>query len=248
MTDIHAHILPGVDDGSDSMETSLEMAAMAADSGVTDIISTNHCNIPGEFDNYLDEGIRARFERLRTEVRRMGIPVKLHTGMEVFATEALPDLLKAGRVWTLAGTSYFLTEFAFGEDPAFCRGILESCRKAGFRPVIAHPERYYFIQEDPAIAYGWCVSGAALQINKGSILGHFGKAPERTAHLLLSHGLAACTASDAHGIRFRTTRMGDVRDALAARYGADFADLLVEINPKRILEGKPLYGYEPLPF
>ena len=176
------------------------------------------------------------------------IPIRLYRGMEIFATPELPELLNSGRVWTINHTKYFLTEFAFDEDPAFCRDILQQCRGMGFRPIIAHPERYFFIQEEPEIAFEWCREGYGLQLNKGSFLGRFGRQVKVTADLLTEHGLAACVASDAHSARQRTTYLGDVRDYLLEHYGDEYAHLLLEENPSRILSGKGLLGFEPIPF
>ena len=248
MIDIHSHILPGVDDGSQSMEESLELLAMASESGVDTIVATPHCNIPGEFENYVSDEIRSLFERLDRARERAGIPLQICRGMEVYATPELPDLLRRKQVWTLNGTRYFLTEFAFDEDPGFCSKILRQCRDLGYQPVIAHPERYYFIQEDPDFAFDWCIEGFPLQLNKGSILGRFGPDPRRTALLLLQHGLAACVASDAHSPRQRSTHMAEIRDYLMERFGADYCRLLLEENPARILGGRELLGYEPIPF
>ena len=195
MIDIHAHVLPGVDDGADGFDTALDLLEQAAASGVHTLVVTPHCNIPDEFENYVSPELEALFQRLKHEKDLHHIPVKLFRGMEVYATEELPDLLLKGRVWTLNGTTYFLTEFAFDEDPSFCCRILKTCITLGFRPVIAHPERYFFVQNDLQIAYAWCTHGCALQLNKGSILGRFGSGPQRTALRLLDHGLIACVAS-----------------------------------------------------
>ena len=248
MIDIHTHVLPGIDDGSDSMDTTLGMLDMSARSGVKVLVTTHHCNIPDEYDNYASEELDRLWHHVESEARRLGIGPKLCRGMEIFATEELPRLLEEKRVWTLNGTKYFLMEFDFGEDPGFCNYILKKCRDRGFRPVIAHPERYFFVQEDPAIAYEWCTSGYGLQLNKGSILGRFGRQSEETAHLLLDHGLVACVASDAHSVNLRTTHMGEARDWLIEEFGRDYARLLLEENPLRILTGKELLGYEPIPF
>lgn len=248
MIDIHTHVLPGVDDGSQSMEDSLELLAIAADSGVDTVVATPHCNVPDEFDNYADEELNERFVQLDKAREEAGIPIRLCRGMEVFATQDLPDLLRENKIWPINGTRYFLVEFAFSEEPSFCRDILRRCRDLDYIPIIAHPERYFFVQDDPDLAFDWCVSGYGLQINKGSILGRFGPDPHRCARQLLEHGLAACVASDAHSPFQRSTHMGEISDYLMNEYGADYRRLLLEENPSRILSGKDLLGYEPIPF
>lgn len=248
MIDIHTHVLPGVDDGSQSMEESLELLAMAAESGVHTLVATPHCNIPGEYENYAGPELAELFARLDRERSKEGIPLRLCPGMEVFATPDLPDLLQSKRIWTINFTKYFLMEFAFHEDPDFCRDILQNCRDLGFRPIIAHPERYFFVQDDPDLAYEWCTAGYGLQLNKGSILGRFGPEPQRTAELLLSHGLAACVASDAHNAIQRSTYMTELRDFMFQQLGESYTRLLLEENPARILSGRELLGYEPIPF
>ena len=248
MIDIHTHVLPGVDDGSQSMEESLEMLALAADSGVKTLVATPHCNIPDEFDNYASPELEELFVRLDKEREKAGIPLRLCRGMEIFATEELPELLQNGRVWTLNGTRYFLMEFAFDENPDFCWEVLSQCAELGYRPIIAHPERYYFLQDDPQLAYEFCVEGYGLQVNKGSLLGRFGPAPRQTAELLMDHGLVACIASDAHRPYRRSTYMGEIRNFLLAEYGENCMHLLLEENPLRILRGEELLGIEPIPF
>ena len=248
MTDIHAHIIPGIDDGSETMEDSLELISMAAESGVRTIVATPHCNIPGEFENYASSELEERFGALVREAERARIPIRIVRGAEVFATEDMPRLLTDGRVWTLNGTKYFLTEFAFTEDPDYCSFVLKKCADAGFKPIVAHPERYFFMQEIPEIAFDWCMSGYGLQINKGSLLGRFGPGPRRTAEMLVDHGLAACVASDAHSPTERTTHMAEIREYLTDYFGEDYMRLLLEENPSRILSGKELLGYEPIPF
>lgn len=248
MIDIHSHVLPGVDDGSESMEMSLEMLSLAAESGVDTLVTTPHCNIPREYDNYADDDLLERWQQLDAAVQSEKIDIKLVRGMEIFATEELPSLLKNHRVWTLNDTAYFLTEFSFDEDPDFCRTILRRCCQLGFKPIIAHPERYFFIQDDPELAYEFCISGYGLQINKGSLLGRFGYGPKQTAELILQHGLCACVASDAHRPYERSTHMGEISEYLENYYGEAYMRLLLEENPARILSGRDLLGYEPIPF
>ena len=248
MIDIHTHIIPGVDDGSESIGMSLAMLELSAQSGVTQVVATPHCNIPGEEGNYVSLELYTELVNLQKEAERAEIPVRVLRGMEVFTTPELPQLIRERKVWSLNGSHYLLMEFAFDEDPVFCAQMIADLRKMGVRPVIAHPERYFFVQDDPQIAYEWCVSGCALQVNKGSLLGRFGEGPERTARLLVEHGLAACVASDAHSDYARSTYLGDVSRLLELDYGEETQQLLLDINPSRILKNEKLLGYEPIPF
>lgn len=248
MIDLHTHVLPGIDDGSQNMDMSLEMLSLAAESGVDILVATPHCNIPDEFENYVDEDLEALWDELDWERERAEIPIQLCKGMEIFATPDLPSLLQEGKVWTLNGTRYFLTEFSFNEDPDFCWEILQACEKLDYYPIIAHPERYFFVQEDPELAYEWCTAGYGLQLNKGSLLGRFGPEPQKTAELLMDHGLVACIASDAHRPYRRSTYMEEIRRYLAEEYGEPCMQLLLEENPARILQGEELLGFEPIPF
>lgn len=176
MVDIHCHILPGVDDGSPSMEDSLEMARMAADSGVTDIIATPHCNLPGNGPkNYRSASLRAAFSRLQQALDAEGIPLRIHPGAEVFCTPELPRLLDQRQLQTLGGSRYLLVEFYFDESAEFMEQCFRDIRHRGLVPVAAHPERYNAVQRDPARLEGWFRRGIVIQLNKGSVLGRLGR-------------------------------------------------------------------------
>ena len=248
MTDIHAHIIPGVDDGSDCMETSMDMLRTAEENGVYEIVATPHFDIRGGYANYASESLEQSFRALVSMARREQIHIRITRGMEIFASNDLPELLAEGAVWTLGGTQYFMIEFDFHEEPEGFRPILRRCEHGGFRPVIAHPERYRAVQRDPQIAYEWCRAGYGLQLNKGSLSGRFGEEARITAMRLISHGLAACIASDAHGVSRRTTNIRGARRIVSEEFGEAHAELLFERNPARILAGRELLGFEPYPF
>lgn len=165
MIDIHAHILPGIDDGAEDMYDTLEMARMAADSGVDKIIATPHCNIPGMYGNYFGREYIDRYESVVRAVRKK-IPIEILPGMEVFSTEDLPELIVNHKIMPLNQSRYILMEFAFDEDPEFAEAILKRVEEVGARPVIAHAERYEFIQDYPQIAYRWFRKGYVIQANK----------------------------------------------------------------------------------
>lgn len=238
MIDIHTHILPGVDDGSRDIEESVDMLRMAESSGVRCLAATPHCNIPGMFDNYISEELTEQFLALKRVAERLKISTTVFSGMEVFATPDLPWLLKNERVFTLNGTRYFLTEFSFDEEPEFCDHILGKCRELQYQPIIAHPERYDFVQDNPRIAERWAVQGYVLQLNKGSILGRFGRIAKQTADTLIRKNLVSCVASDAHSSERRTPHMQEIKEYLKEAYGTEYARMVLLENPQRILTGK----------
>jgi protein-tyrosine phosphatase len=245
MIDIHCHILPRVDDGSDSMEMSLAMIADAYDSGVRSMIATPH-SCPGLYDNYATEDLQGSWDELYDAVHAAGIPMHLYQGMEIMATDDLPDMLENGEVWTLNGTPYFLVEFMFDEEPAFCRKVLSECIAAGYYPIVAHPARYRFVQMKPSIVFDWYAMGCGIQLNKDSLLKRHGHKAYEIGNSLLRHNLVTCVASDAHSSIVRTTDLDEVRELLINEYDEEYAYMLLEENPSRILRGQKLVGFKPI--
>ena len=246
MIDIHTHILPGLDDGSQTLSDSLEMAELALESGVDTIIATPHSNQLGRFENFDLVHLKHVFSQLQQALQEVGIPLTLHLGMEIFASEDLCQKIQAGALLSLNRSRYYLVEFAFDEAPEFIGDILDGMLSVGAIPVIAHPERYFCVQDTPELLYEFREMGAVLQINKGSVFGRFGEEAERTTRFLLENRLAGCVASDAHGADYRTTDMRPVRQFLEERYGEAYAQLLLKVNPRRILEDRQIF-YEPSP-
>ena len=131
MIDLHTHILPGVDDGAPDLETSVLMAAVAAESGVTHLVATPHSNQRGAFENYASPALQVRFDCLCAAVREAGIPLELSLGMEIFGTGDVPKLLREGRLLTINGGRYLLIEFGFHEDPLRIERLLDELLAAG---------------------------------------------------------------------------------------------------------------------
>ena len=240
MIDLHTHILPGVDDGAPDLETSVLMAAVAAESGVTHLVATPHSNQRGAFENYASQALQVRFDCLRAAVREAGIPLELSLGMEIFGTGDVLQLLHDGRLLTLGGGRYLLIEFGFHEDPLRIERLLDALLAAGYWPVVAHPERYYGLQRMPNYLFDWANRGIVLQVNKGSLFGRFGRGAQALAAAMLERGLVGCVASDAHGPDVRTPDLAGAWDYLAERYSAELARCLLEDNPGRILRSEPL--------
>lgn len=248
MIDIHAHILPGIDDGADDIYDALEMAKIAVESGVKAIVATPHCNIPGMFDNYFGEDYIRLFQSVVSSLKENKIPIVLYPGMEAFGTYDLPDLIVEGKIMPLNQSRYILLEFSFDEEPEFASNLLQRVRAVGARPVIAHAERYRFVQDHPQLVYQWRKQGYVIQVNKGSFLGKFGKSAQITAHRMLKHNLVSVVSSDAHGPFRRTPYLLDAYEELCKQYSQKYIDVLFYHNPLRICKNKPILKLEPIPF
>ncbi|MBQ9833166.1 MAG: hypothetical protein IJO48_05470 [Clostridia bacterium] len=247
MIDLHSHILPGADDGASSMDMALSMLEAAASCGVRKIAATVHCNIPGRNSNYYTEALAQKFRLLQDNIKDAEIPIELLPGMEVFANSDVPELLKKGKLLTLNCTKYLLMEFGFNESVPFTFSIIQELISMGCVPVVAHPERYPFVQRDPNIVFEWMRIGACTQINKGSLLGRFGTSVGETAMQLLQHDMATIIASDAHDTHSRTTCMKDSYEYVQSIFGDDYAQVLFFENPRRIITDTTVLSNGPMP-
>ena len=245
MIDIHTHILPGLDDGAPELEAALEMAMLSAESGVTAIAATPHYGVFGPQAQCTKETVQSAVADFRQALTRENIPLKVFAGMEIFGTPEVPELLKDGVLMGLADTPYPLIEFPFHDYAVPATDLLDALCRDGWRPVVAHPERYVYIQEDPTLLNLWVQMGCLLQINKGSLLGRFGRREAALSHALVQREFAFCVASDAHSPAFRTTWMRQVQDLLTARFSAATAHTLLTSNPRRLLSGSELPRTEP---
>lgn len=239
MIDLHCHILPGLDDGSDSLETSLEMAAMAAEHGIRHIAATPHC-VTGSARE-----VAANVEALEELLQEEHIPIHVYPGMEIFGTYDTAYLLREGRLLTLNGSRYPLIEFAFDTDGEEETEILQSVIDAGYTPLVAHPERYQCVCYGPRIVNLWKEMGCLFQVNRGSLLGRYGYNARKMGMELVHRGFATAVATDAHSPVVRTPRARDVYELLYQEVSPAAAEILMKRNPEWILCNKSLPQTEP---
>lgn len=226
--DIHCHILPGLDDGADTLEHAIRMAMMAVDSGVSHVVCTPHCSAS-------DRNLSSRIERIRRsvgalggELDRLGIPLTLHTGMELLCDGGLARALERGEVLTLAGSRCLLIEFRFDVRVAAIERAAAEVKRAGYVPVLAHPERYPVVWETPECMEIWASEGYLLQLDKDSVLGRFGRRCASVSRWALSRGLVFTIASDAHDTRKRTPEMRTVWSIVEREFGPSLRRQLMD--------------------
>ena len=237
LIDIHTHILPEIDDGADSLEEAYEMALMAVRSGVKALVATPHSNQGIDILDYEKRKQEQAFLELEQVLLQEKVPLKLYRGMEIWSSIDMVEKIQSGKLLTLNQTPYVLIEFAFDEEPWWIEAIIDELKGAGLIAILAHPERYFCVQDDPNLLYEWRLQGAQAQMNKGSILGRFGMEIERTAEILLEKRLFTCIASDAHHAYLRTTDMKELQYYLQRHYSLEEQDRLLRQNPLSILQG-----------
>ena len=239
MIDLHSHILPELDDGARDLDETFRMARLAVESGISHMVATPHC---------VDSGAQAVQESvsfLRQTLQQLRLPLKVYSGMEIYGTRDTAKLLSEGRLLTLNRSRYPLIEFDFESDGMTETQILHSVLQAGFRPLIAHPERYLYIQREPQLLDEWLDMGCLLQINKGSLTGRFGPVCQELSMALIARGFAAVVASDAHSAHSRTPWMYDAWDMLARQFSPLLAEQLLLETPRKILKNEPVTGAMP---
>lgn len=196
MVDIHSHLIPNVDDGSKSVEETFMLIKEADRAGITDIILTPHY-IVNSYEQNANTLILLK-DKLQQILDKDKINVKLHIGMEVYITDNLIDLLKQNKLLTLANSKYLLMELPLNTHVQYEDIIIFKLIENNIIPIIAHPERYKFIQENPDKVEELIESGCLMQSNIGSILGIYGNHAKQTFKYLLKKDLIHFLGTDTH--------------------------------------------------
>jgi protein-tyrosine phosphatase len=237
MLDFHNHLIPGVDDGAESIAQSRSALARMRDQGFDVIISTPHLqgsSLLGETANDHLSRIDVAWDELRALVRDEFPDLRVARGAEILLDSPRVDLSDE-RV-RLAGTRFVLVEFPWSGIPIESAAALFAIKMNGFTPIVAHPERYADMDSDLECAEKWKESGAYLQINAGSLIGLYGARPESLAWGCLERGFASYMCSDYHARGKCTTQRAN--QLLAQRSNGDkTVQILTEVNPKRLIDG-----------
>lgn len=239
MIDIHSHILPGLDDGPQSMEEALRMCHIASADGIRTIVATPHYK-PGSYD-WNAASLQTILTALQEEVRAAGLDLTLLPGAETpLSPELSTLLLMDGKFLTLNCSSYFLVEFSPHAVPVNTESFLQSLMLAGLVPVIAHPERSSWFMHQPESLSRLVAQGALLQLTAGSILGQFGPEVRNFSQHLISGGLAHVIASDAHDAGDRSPLLSEAVSLVADLTGLERARAMVTSTPAAIISGQRL--------
>jgi protein-tyrosine phosphatase len=237
MIDLHTHILPGIDDGVETIEESVEFARVAIQDGVKVIIATPHYK-EGVWDNQR-EGILNSVEMLRARLAQDDLDVDLRPGSEVHLCPNLVQRVKEGQATTLNDNGRtVLLELSLSQYPVELENLVFQMKLAGLQVLFAHPERIRYFQDDIRRYEALVQLGGYGQITTGSVLGTFGSEAKRFSEELLRRGLIHVLASDAHNVRGRPPILSGALEATEAWVGRRRALSMVTDVPAALIQGR----------
>ena len=233
MIDFHSHILPGIDDGSKNLEQSIAMVNEAKKVGFTKIISTSHY-----MENYYECNEKNRKELLE-QVQKNVNGIELCLGNEIYITNNIIELLQNGQASSINGTKYVLFEFPLiTTRPMNDKEVIYRLVENGYIPIIAHPERYPFIQENPDYLFELEEMGALFQANYGSIIGMYGLKAKKTLKILLKNNLISFFGSDVHRPEQVYNKMPKIINKLKKIISNEEFEEFTEINLEKVLKNE----------
>ncbi len=238
MIDIHHHLLPGFDDGAPDIETSVSMARIAVNDGITHVVCTPHANNQYGYDLAT---INLKLSELQRRLQREGIALTLGRGCDFHLTYENIQLAKSDPArFSINGLGYLLVEIPDYGLPQGLTDTFYQLQIGGLTPILTHPERNPTLQGDDARMVRWLRGGVLVQVTAGSLLGQMGKAAQKMAHRLLERRWVHFIATDAHNTGSRAPRMREAFDLIASKYDSDYAHLLCVSNPLHAFRGTPL--------
>ncbi|WP_179234171.1 tyrosine-protein phosphatase [Heyndrickxia coagulans] len=244
MMDIHCHILPGIDDGAQTIYDSLDMAKQAVSQGIKQIIATPH-HMNGKYENRKTEIVQ-KVNELNEKLKEERIDLEILPGQENRIYGEILEDYEKGEIQTLAGTSYLFIEFPSGHVPRYAETLLYEIQVKGLMPIIVHPERNAELIQHPDRLYEMVNNGVATQITAASLTGAFGKKIKKFTEQLIEANLTHFLASDAHNVKTRAFKMDEAADEIEKKYGTDMLYFFTE-NAELLAGGQSIYREIPQP-
>lgn len=248
MIDIHCHILPEVDDGSRSLNESIEMAMIAKEQGIKKIINTSHYH--PDFSYKKGEELLKELNDFNNVLKENMIDIEVLIGNEIYYTQDLIKQIDELDFYTLNNSRYLLIEFPPTNFPKDLCNIVYELKERSYIPVFAHVERYIEVQENPDLIYEAIKAGAIIQVNSNSILGKSGKTIEQVCDTLIKRNMVHVVGSDAHRSKRRTPIFLDAYKHVSDKYSKDYADDIFIKNNNAIANDEDImvptpYEFEP---
>lgn len=243
MIDFHTHIIPNIDDGSRSIEETFNLIQEAKEAGFEGIILTSHY-----IENYYETGARERdiwVKAIRDSLRTKGININLYIANEIYFSENMLDLLIERKASTINNGSYVLFEMPLNIQPIDLYEVIYSLQQNKIIPILAHPERYTFVQKNPKLINDLIERGVLMQANYGSILGQYGEKAKIIVRKFFENDMIHFLGSDVHRQNTVYKNMQDALEKIMYIVGQKRLEELTTINPKLVLDNKRINIPEP---
>lgn len=243
MIDMHSHILPNIDDGARSVEETFHLIQEAKEAGFEAIIATSHY-MEGYYETDAPERevwVKAIYDKLQEK----NIDINLYLGNEIYLSENMITLLEEGKASTINDTSYVLFEMPLNVEPLNLYDVIYEMQQYKLVPILAHPERYSFVQEEPELIYDLIQKGVLMQANYASIIGYYGQKAQMIVKKLLENNMIHFLGSDVHRQNTIYLRIPQILEELNSVIGKSKLEELTTINPKLVLNNKRIDIDEP---
>lgn len=243
MIDFHTHIIPNIDDGSRSIEETINLIKEAKEAGFEGIVLTSHY-----IENYYETDVPERdvwVKAISENLRSKGIEANLYLANEIYMSDNMMNLLIEGKASTINNSSYVLFEMPLDAEPANLYDVIYTLQENKLIPVLAHPERYSFIQKEPELAYDLIEKGVLMQANYGSIIGQYGQKAEMIVRKFFESNMIHFLGTDVHRQNTIYKNIPEAINQIRAIIGDEKLEELTTENPKLALNNKKIEIHNP---
>ena len=238
MIDFHSHVLPNIDDGSKSIEETFNLIKEAKSAGFNKIISTSHY-----MEDYFEVESNERevwINGINEKVKEMELDIKLYIGSEIYLTDDIIKLLEQGKASTLNNTNYVLFEMPFNVKPLNLYSIIYEMLKYKLVPILAHPERYSYVQKEPQLVGELIEKGVLMQSNFGSVIGQYGRKSQVIVKKMLQKNMIHFLGTDVHRQNTVYKKMPKILNELKRIIGEEKLYEITTTNPQLVLNNKKI--------
>ena len=233
MIDMHTHLLPEIDDGSQSIQDTFDMLDEAYKAGFTEIITTSHY-MEKEYEvNRVQR--QMLIDAIQSKIDEKSMSLRLHNGAEIYIMPNLVSFVDNGTVPTLAESRYVLFELPLNSNVIYTDTVIAKLVQNRYVPIIAHPERYEMVKQNPKVALKWTEEGALLQANYASIIGLYGDKSKKALKSLLQMNLISFLGTDCHRPGSIYSKMNEIKATYKKIIGEEKFEILSTINPRKII-------------
>lgn len=236
MIDIHSHILYGIDDGSKTIEESIQILKRCEQEGIKKIVLTPHYMENTSYNKNNKEKIKL-FNNLKEEINKQNINIDLYLGNEVYVNENILELIEKEEILTINNSKYLLIEFPLLNENLNDINIIYNLKLSNIIPIVAHPERYEYITMEKIEQY--INMGALIQINKDSLFGIYGKKAKKIVKHLLKNRLVHFIGSDIHRINDVSNNL-KLRKKVIKYTNLDYYNLIIYENALKMLKNEEI--------